>query len=441
MGLFSSLRRDQKEAIGLLQIGTFLEYFDLMLYVHMAVLLNELFFPQTDPHTAALLSSLAFCSSFVFRPIGAYIFGKIGDTIGRKAVVIISTTIMSISCLIIATLPTYAQIGISAAWIVTICRIVQGLSSMGEVIGATIYLTETIKPPAQYSAVGIVSASSSFGSMAALGIAILTTTYLFNWRYAFGVGAIIATVGAVARTRLKESSEFSNMQARVKKAIQSSNKDGLGKAAELLLKTRRNVMGKMPWINTLAYFAMEIGRPACFYFGYIHCGNLLKFKFGFSGEEIVAHNFKISILPTISCLFIIFLVQRINPLKIVKFITFAFLFCMFPMVYFATNPENVLQIILIQIFCLCFGLGTFPSDPILFSHFPIFRRFTCISMTYAISRAAMYLVTSFGLVYLNEYFGEIGLLIIFLPCTIASLWGIHHFETLEAKFADKPPAP
>ncbi|MEI6188457.1 MAG: MFS transporter, partial [Alphaproteobacteria bacterium] len=52
MNFLSSLRRDQKEAIGPLQIGTFLEYFDLMLYVHMAVLLNELFFPKTDPHTA-----------------------------------------------------------------------------------------------------------------------------------------------------------------------------------------------------------------------------------------------------------------------------------------------------------------------------------------------------------------------------------------------------
>ena len=59
MSFFSSLNRQQKEAVGLLQIGTFLEYFDLMLYVHMAVLLNTLFFPKTDPHTAALLNAFA----------------------------------------------------------------------------------------------------------------------------------------------------------------------------------------------------------------------------------------------------------------------------------------------------------------------------------------------------------------------------------------------
>ena len=129
MSFFSKLTREQKEAIGLLQIGTFLEYFDLMLYVHMAVLLNELFFPQTNPHTAALLHAFAFCSTFVLRPFGAILFGWIGDNIGRKSTVIITTMMMSICCTIMANLPTYAQIGITATWIVTLCRMFQGLSS------------------------------------------------------------------------------------------------------------------------------------------------------------------------------------------------------------------------------------------------------------------------------------------------------------------------
>ena len=60
---FSDMQSDQKEAVALLATGTFLEYFDLMLYVHMAVLLNEIFFPKTDPFTASLLSAFAFCSS------------------------------------------------------------------------------------------------------------------------------------------------------------------------------------------------------------------------------------------------------------------------------------------------------------------------------------------------------------------------------------------
>jgi len=107
-----SLTRQQKESIFLLQIGTFLEYFDLMLYVHMVILLNELFFPPTDPQTAALLAALAFCSTYVLRPFGALIFGYIGDNYGRKPTVIITTALMAICCLIMSILPTYAEIGI-----------------------------------------------------------------------------------------------------------------------------------------------------------------------------------------------------------------------------------------------------------------------------------------------------------------------------------------
>lgn len=111
-----TLNREQREATVLLSLGTFFEYFDLMLYVHMGVLLNELFFPKTDPHTAVLLSTFAFCTTFVFRPLGALIFGYFGDHIGRKSTVIITTMLMAISCIIMANLPTYSQIGVTAAW-------------------------------------------------------------------------------------------------------------------------------------------------------------------------------------------------------------------------------------------------------------------------------------------------------------------------------------
>jgi len=185
MGLYSSLNHTQKESIGLLSIGTFLEYFDLMLYVHMAVLLNEIFFPKADPHTASLYTALALCSSLAFRPIGALIFGWIGDHIGRKPTIIITTIMMAISCVVMANLPTYAQIGITAAWLVTICRIVHGISSMGEIVGAEIYLTETISRPACFPVVAGIHVADIVGAIAALGVALLVLSYGMNWRLAF----------------------------------------------------------------------------------------------------------------------------------------------------------------------------------------------------------------------------------------------------------------
>ncbi|WP_425364442.1 MFS transporter [Candidatus Tisiphia endosymbiont of Mystacides longicornis] len=211
----NSLTREQKEAVGLLSIGTLLEYFDLMLYVHMAVLLNELFFPKTDPHTATLLSAFAFCATFVFRPIGALLFGWIGDKVGRKTTLVVTTFMMACSCLMMFILPTYAQIGITASVLITICRIVQGMSSLGEVIGAQLYLTETTKPPLQYPVVAITSIFADLGAVFALGIATLVTSRGFNWRYAFLFGTVIALVGAIARTRLRETPEFADATRRL----------------------------------------------------------------------------------------------------------------------------------------------------------------------------------------------------------------------------------
>ena len=169
------LTKEQKQAVGLLSIGTFLEYFDLMLYVHMAVLLNNLFFPASDPNAKIIFLAFTFCSTYLLRPIGALIFGWIGDNLGRKYTVVITTFIMAISCITIAILPTYDRIGITASCIVIICRILQGMSSMGEIIGAEIYLIETIKSNTKYPAVASLSLMATMGRTFALGVASLST--------------------------------------------------------------------------------------------------------------------------------------------------------------------------------------------------------------------------------------------------------------------------
>jgi MFS family permease len=211
-----------------------------MLYIHMAVLLNELFFPKTDAHTAAILTAFAFCSTYLLRPIGALVFGYIGDHAGRKVTVIITTTMMSISCLIIANLPTYGQIGIAASWIVTACRIAQGMSSMGEITGAQLYLSKTIKPPALYPAVALIGVAASSGVAVALAIASFVTSFGFNWRLAFWVGATIAVVGAVARTTLRETPDFADAKRRLKNTIEKANVDSKKLANNLIWKEKVN---------------------------------------------------------------------------------------------------------------------------------------------------------------------------------------------------------
>ncbi|WP_245969199.1 MFS transporter [Candidatus Rickettsia colombianensi] len=117
------------------------------------------------------------------------VLGWIGDNIGRKSTVIITTFIMAISCFIMATtLPTYAEKGIVISWILIICRMSQGVSSMGEIVGAELYVTETTKPPVQYTYVDIINIAAQWGGIMALAFGIISITYLFNWHYAFWGG-------------------------------------------------------------------------------------------------------------------------------------------------------------------------------------------------------------------------------------------------------------
>ncbi|MGD0466243.1 MAG: MFS transporter [Gammaproteobacteria bacterium] len=429
---FSSLSSKQKEAIGLLSVGTFLEYFDLMLYIHMAVLLNELFFPKTDPYTANLISAFAFCSTFVFRPLGAIIFGRIGDSVGRKITVIITTFLMAISCCIMAILPTYAEIGVMAAFIVTICRVAQGMASMGESIGAEIYLTETIKPPAQYPAVAFISVFIAVGTMAAVGIASLVTSYGFNWRFAFLIGAGVALVGAVARTALRETADFANAKRRIQLAIKDANHNP--KIVEKNIIWNEAINKK----TVLFLFLMQCSWPACFYIAYFHCGNILKSSFGCTPQQIIHQNFVVSVIQLLSMLLLTYLSYKIYPLIIVKIklIIFSVFTLICPILL--NSIRNPFDMLLFQSFFIIFTSCTVPAVPILFKHFPIFKRYTYTSVSYALSRAFVYIITSFGFIYLTKNFGQFGILFILIPVNICFASGLRHFERLEKEAQDFP---
>ena len=425
-----SLTKEQKDAVGLLSIGTFLEYFDLMLYVHMAVLLNELFFPKTDPFTTSLIAAFTFCSTFIFRPIGALIFGYMGDTIGRKSTVILTTFIMAFCSFIMAILPTYTEIGLTASCIMILCRVMQGMAAMGESIGAEIYLTETIKPPLQYPMVGLLVVFSVVGGTVALGVASFTTSFGINWRYAFWIGAVIALIGTIARTTLREAPDFADAKRSLQALIKQSNKDP--KVLE------NSIIGQEKVSKTTTFFFLIIQciYPLAFYFVYIHCSDILKNSFGFTSEQVIHHNFMIALSELGVMLFFTYLSYKVYPLKILKvnlvIITILFLICP----YLLNNITSSVQLLFIQILLVVFASGEFPASPIFYKHFPIFKRFTYSCMIYALGRAIMFIITSFGLVYLIEYFNNWGILLISLPTLLTYKFALSHFENLEGKRGD-----
>jgi MHS family proline/betaine transporter-like MFS transporter len=411
-----SLNSEQKYAVGVLSVGTFLEYFDLMLYVHMATLLNDIFFPKTDPEIKKLLSAATFCTTYVFRPFGAMFFGWVGDTIGRKYTVYFTTIIMSFSCLAMATMPTYEDIGIKASWGMLTCRTLQGLSSMGEVVGALIYLTEFVKLPARYFAVATIPIFCGLGGFAALGVASFMLKFEAGWRYAFGFGALIAIVGVVARATLRETPDFVD----AKRMLTKDAEKKLG-----LLKKRPTKK------TSFSLFFMECLSPLCFYFGFVYCGDLLRIKFDYSAMQVIHHNFFIALIDAFGALLKLWLCKYFHPFLILRIILIktAIVFCFAPFwIEYATLP---FFIGLLQLGVLFMSADVKFASGAIYTNFPVFYRFRSAALLYASSRAFMYIGTSFGMILVVKYMGNYGLSFALMVVMYGGWWGLKHFLELE----------
>lgn len=420
------LTRQQKEAVGLLSIGTILEYFDLMLYVHMAVLLNELFFPKTDIQIKSLITAAAFCSTYLMRPFGALLFGYIGDNIGRKYTLVITTLLMSLCCLTMTVLPTYAEIGIAASIAITVCRMVQGMSSLGEIVGAQLYLTELIKPPARYQAVAIIPLAASVGAFGSLGIASLVLSNpSLSWRYAFGIGAFIATIGWFARSVLRETPEFSDARKRHKNILMKTDSEAPSKVYNWLSTI------KAQYKTTLSLFALDAMWPLCFYFGYIYCGEVLQNVFAYTSTDIVRNNFIVSIFQVGMDVAFVALCRTIHPLKILQVKAFIVggLFFIFP--FLANWATAGYHILIFQCILAFFVPNANNSAASLYVHFPVLQRFRYSSLLYALSRAIVYVATSFGSIFLFQWFGHWGVSTVAILMVLMFLLGGGHFIALE----------
>lgn len=407
MVLINNLKNSKTQII-LLQLGAIFEYFDLMLYVHLAFVLDNLFFPQVEGKNAQLISAIAFCSTFIFKPFGAIILGYIGDKIGRKFTTLVGIFCVGFCSLTMAVLPSYAQIGIYAAIILTLCRIILSIFSMGEKIGTDIYLAEITQPPIRNVVVCIASIAAGLGSTLALGIGLILMEKSLNWRLAFVFGGILAILGLIARKKLQESALFLSAK---EQAITTPVKNP-------------------DWKVLVSYFCIDSVWPAVFYFGYIYFMGKLRVDFNYSPIDIIRHNFLISAAELLSLVVMTIMVYRIYPLVILKiklwfFIIFTFTFpCI---IDYISKPE---ELFLMQVLLVIFAPTVFPANALFISHFPVLKRFSRIAIICAISRAVMYPISSFGFVYLIDNFGYFGILFINVPLFIGYAFGLSYFQKI-----------
>ncbi|MSP61337.1 MAG: MFS transporter [Myxococcales bacterium] len=211
----SSLRR----VIFASSLGTLFEWYDFYLYGSLAVFFGDLFFPPGNERAVLLASLATFGAGFGVRPLGALVFGRIGDLIGRKYTFLVTILTMGLSTALIGFLPTYASIGMLAPVILVALRLVQGLALGGEYGGAATYVAEHVPDDKRGYYTSFIQTTATLGFFASLG-AIGACRHFFGahdfkawgWRVPFLASFGLLAVSLYIRLRMRESPLFAKLK-------------------------------------------------------------------------------------------------------------------------------------------------------------------------------------------------------------------------------------
>ena len=199
--------------------GTAFEWYDFFIFGALTQTISKVFFAGLDA-TAALIAALGlFAAGFAFRPLGAIIFGVVGDRLGRKGAFLITVSLMGGATFAIGLLPTYASAGLLAPAMLIFLRILQGIALGGEYGGAAIYVAEHASNEQRGAATGWIQSSASFGLLTALLVILATRTAIgeeafaeWGWRVPFLVSVALLGISVWMRAKLAESPAFAKLK-------------------------------------------------------------------------------------------------------------------------------------------------------------------------------------------------------------------------------------
>jgi MHS family proline/betaine transporter-like MFS transporter len=200
--------------------GNLLEWYDFVIYAYMAPLIALKFFPSSDPLAGLLAVFATFGLGFVVRPLGGILIGRLGDTKGRKAALLITIFLMALGTAGIGLVPSRAAIGPAAPWLLLLCRLIQGFSAGGEWASATTFIYEWAPKERRGFFSSLQQSSVACGMLLGSAVAALLTTLLtrhqmmdFGWRIPFLLGALILPVGLYTWRWVEETPVFKTRES------------------------------------------------------------------------------------------------------------------------------------------------------------------------------------------------------------------------------------
>jgi MFS family permease len=241
--------RDFRRVIVAASVGNVIEWYDFYIFGSLAAVLSVKFFEKSHP-VAALLSTVAlFTAGFLIRPLGAFLFGWMGDRVGRKYTFLVTLSGMGIGTGAIGLIPTYESIGLTAAFILFGLRMIQGLCLGGEYGGAITYVAEHVPDESRGYYTGWLQTSPTLGIVVSLAVIIATRSYFGNqvfeewaWRVPFLVSFLLVAIAIYIRLQLQETPIFQEIRAKGqmtrnpwKEAFLTSNIKYVGIATAVLI--------------------------------------------------------------------------------------------------------------------------------------------------------------------------------------------------------------
>jgi MFS transporter, MHS family, alpha-ketoglutarate permease len=270
--------RRRIRAIFVGSVGNLVEWYDFYTYAAFSLYFAGAFFPNSDPVVQQLNAALLFAAGFLVRPLGGWLFGTLADRYGRRGALMLSVSLMCFGSLMIAVLPTYAQVGLLAPLLLGAARILQGLSLGGEYGTSATYLAEVADERHRgfYSSFQYVTLIG--GQISALLVLLLLQKMFltgdeiraWGWRIPFVIGALLGVIALVMRRTLHETEAFEETKAATKSASKRTS------SLAMLMEYPREV---------LLVVGLTAGGTAAFYTYTTYMQKFLRLSVGLTDDQ------------------------------------------------------------------------------------------------------------------------------------------------------------
>lgn len=252
-------------------IGNVVEWYDFALYGFMAGILSTLFFPGENQLASLIATYGVFAAGFLMRPLGACLFGWMGDTVGRSKTMKISVIMMAVPTVLLGCLPTYDSVGIWAPAMLVVIRLVQGLSVGGEFSSSVVYLVETAPDGRRGYSGSWANTGSMAGMLLGSAIAASTVSLLseeamldWGWRLPFLIGGLIGGISIVLRRNLPESEHFKRHhreRGETSPLLQAFTTDRLKMIKATMFASAYGVVFYIPMVYLPEWLHSQTGMP------------------------------------------------------------------------------------------------------------------------------------------------------------------------------------